>query len=282
VKTISPALKAELDSGTPRICRLLKLTTKGNVTYGWTDHDTTLTVDGTPYEPAPGLSSLRYTATSDASVSTQELGAAVVDVPGEDLAGGVFDEALVEAAWASWSNPAAGRLIVFTGQVGSIAWSQDGFRVELTSYLKQLEKQIGHTYTASCRHELYGQPGPGKVGACKVDPSAFTFTGSVGVVTVSKWKFSIAGPAAGQPTTTFTNGVITFTSGLNNGLSTIVKRHEAGSIELFLPTAFTISPGNTFTVKAGCDKTLETCRTKFNNVANYGGFPHLNTDVTFR
>ena len=31
----------------------------------------------------------------------------------------------------------------------------------------------------------------------------------------------------------------------------------------------------TFTVTAGCDKTYPTCRDRFANVVNFGGFPHM-------
>jgi uncharacterized phage protein (TIGR02218 family) len=33
--------------------------------------------------------------------------------------------------------------------------------------------------------------------------------------------------------------------------------------------------GDSFVVRAGCDKRLETCRAKFTNVPNFRGFPHI-------
>jgi uncharacterized phage protein (TIGR02218 family) len=282
MRVIPVGLQAELDTNSPRIARLIKLTTQQGVTYGWTDHDTDLVVDSVVYTPAPGLNAIKFVSTGDAQVSTQELGAAVIEVPDADLQDGKFDDAQVEAAWCSWADPSAGRLIVFKGRIGQIGWSEDGFQVELVSHMKLLEKNIGITYTSACRHELFGSVGPGKIGACGVASGAFTFTGAVGTINVAKWKFDITGAASTQAEAFFANGVLTFTSGNNSGLSVVVKKNPVGSVELFLPTAFTIGVGDTFTVKAGCDKSLATCKSKFNNVANFGGFPHINTDVTFR
>jgi uncharacterized phage protein (TIGR02218 family) len=36
-----------------------------------------------------------------------------------------------------------------------------------------------------------------------------------------------------------------------------------------------ITPGDAFTIRAGCDKRLATCAAKFGNVANFRGFPHI-------
>jgi uncharacterized phage protein (TIGR02218 family) len=36
-----------------------------------------------------------------------------------------------------------------------------------------------------------------------------------------------------------------------------------------------IAEGDTFTVTAGCDKRFATCRDRFDNTANFRGFPHI-------
>ena len=36
-----------------------------------------------------------------------------------------------------------------------------------------------------------------------------------------------------------------------------------------------IAEGDTFTIRAGCDKRMETCGAKFANTANFRGFPHI-------
>jgi len=36
-----------------------------------------------------------------------------------------------------------------------------------------------------------------------------------------------------------------------------------------------IAESDTFTIRAGCDKRIETCGAKFANTANFRGFPHI-------
>lgn len=282
MRTIPSGIRSALDSGSVKFARIMKATATNGTVYAWTDHDNELVVTGTTYKPAPGLSALRYISTPDASVSTQSVQAAIVEVPDEDLRAGILDEAEIEAAWCLWDNQSAGKVVVFVGKVGNIKWTQDGMQVEFVSSMKDLERVMGETFTAGCRHELFGTAKAGKVGFCGVNPASYTFTGTVGSITTAKWKFAYTGPAAAQPDGYFNNGVITFTSGLNAGLSVPIKSNAGDVFELFLRSFAIIAPGDTFSVKAGCDKTLETCKTKFNNVANFGGFPHINAEVTVR
>lgn len=280
MRTIASNLKADIEAGT--IARLLKITCTNGTVYAFTDHDRNLVVSGTTYEPAPGLTAVSYVATSDVQVSSQQAGAAIVDVPEEDLLGGVFDDAEVEAAWASWANPSYGKVVTFLGKVSSIDWDETAFKAEIMSFMKQLELNIGQVFTPSCRHELFGSTAPGKVGACNISSGAYTFAGTVASVVVPKWKLTYSGAAAAQADGYFSFGVITFTSGILNGLSYPIKKDISDTFDLVLPTMKSFSIGDTFTVTAGCDKTLSTCKTKFNNVIHFGGFPHINTDVNFR
>lgn len=71
----------------------------------------------------------------------------------------------------------------------------------------------------------------------------------------------------------FDGGVITFTSGANVGLSMEVRDYKAGQWTLQLPMPYVILAGDTYTMKAGCDHSFGTCRDKFDNTINFGGFP---------
>lgn len=288
MRTLSPALQAELQGTAPRIARLLKITLVNGTVHAFTDSDMPLTIDGQLYEPAPGLTSVKYTATADTQVSSQTVGAGwTIDAPQSDLQSGVFDNANIEAAWACWAIPSAGRLVTFQGQLGELTYDESGFSADVVSFMKRLERNIGWTYTSNCRHDLFSQPGVGRIGACMVDPASYTFTGTVTSILTNKWRFTISG-ATGKGAGYFSAGQITFTSGLNTGLSAVVKEHSVDSstsvemFSLFLPTAFVIPTGTTFSVQAGCDKTLATCKAKFDNVINHGGFPNLVPNVQYR
>ncbi len=77
----------------------------------------------------------------------------------------------------------------------------------------------------------------------------------------------------------FSRGNITFTSGANAGSTFEVKQHGMSAasvgVELWTAPSQPFATGDAFTIDAGCDKHLATCRDKFANVANHRGFPHL-------
>lgn len=49
----------------------------------------------------------------------------------------------------------------------------------------------------------------------------------------------------------------------------------SGDITLFLPMNWDIEVGDTFDIKVGCDGIHTTCKVKFDNLVNFGGFPDL-------
>ncbi len=73
----------------------------------------------------------------------------------------------------------------------------------------------------------------------------------------------------------FDGGLITFTSGLCDGFSQEVKAFVPGQITLHLPMPYALAAGDTYSMVAGCDKSLDTCRDRFNNVVNFRGEPYL-------
>lgn len=277
MRTIGPDLYDAIQEGS--ICRLIKMTTKTGTVYAWCDSDVQITVDGVTYIPEPGLQTLRLVTNSNTEVSAQEIGAGWVDVPEQDIRSGMLDSAEIEGAWASYEHPENGRLVTFIGKIDNITYTKEGFKAEIMSFMKQLERNIGFVYSANCRHKLFGSAGPGLSGACALSASSYTFTGTITSVIKNRWKF---GMGLSQPAGYFSSGRITFTSGANSGLQFQVKTHETGTLELMLPAMRGFSVGDTFTVQAGCDKTFGTCKTKFNNAVNFGGFPHINPNVNYR
>jgi hypothetical protein len=73
----------------------------------------------------------------------------------------------------------------------------------------------------------------------------------------------------------FDYGVMTFTSGLNSGLSMEVKAYVPGQITLAQPMPYLCAIGDAYSMHAGCDKAFETCRDRFANVVNFRGEPHI-------
>ncbi len=54
-----------------------------------------------------------------------------------------------------------------------------------------------------------------------------------------------------------------------------VSYAKDGIFELWLSPPFKVQVNDTFEITAGCDKYFDTCRSKFDNVVNFRGFPHI-------
>lgn len=94
---------------------------------------------------------------------------------------------------------------------------------------------------------------------------------------------------APPPTTSssgyFDQGVITFISGSNVGLSRVVSEYtnsggSNGVVAVVPPFPYTVNTGDTFSIIAGCSKNMTTCKQKFNNLINFGGYPFVPTPET--
>jgi uncharacterized phage protein (TIGR02218 family) len=88
-------------------------------------------------------------------------------------------------------------------------------------------------------------------------------------------------PTAAAPAGWFADGLIKFTSGVLNGYSFEIATWDTNQLVLFAgaPMPFAPSPGDTFEIEPGCDKTKPTCFAKFNNVVNFAAeaeIPGLN------
>jgi len=282
MRTISANLKTAILNG--RICNLVKITRSDAVKHLYTDHDTTLTVNGEVYVPASGLQRIRLEATVDNKVSNQQFNAGWLDFDEDDLRNGIFDNAEIEVMKASWESPQEGSMTTFYGNLGIIQWTEEGFRADVHSLTRKLKRNYGITTTASCRHRLFDQFTAGGSGACTKSKASFTYTGTVDAIVKDRIEFDVSGTF---PTTQnyVSYGELTFTSGLNNGLIFEVSKHDVGAFTKFtlmLQTTHTVQAGDTFTITSGCDKTFGTCKNKYSNSENFGGMPHIQSEIMFR
>ena len=72
MKTLDPTLQAHLDDGTTTLAWCWRIARADGVTFGFTDHDRTLSFDGTDFEPESGLTASEVRSGSDLSVDAQD------------------------------------------------------------------------------------------------------------------------------------------------------------------------------------------------------------------
>jgi uncharacterized phage protein (TIGR02218 family) len=189
-----------------------------------------------------------------------------------DVVRGLYDNATVKFSIVDYTNTALGEIILMTGILSVFELTDRGRgSFEIRGLLTRGEARIGEYYSAECRADLGDT-------RCGVTLASFQDTGDVHLV---ERPTSLQVNFAGNPADGFYSfGVLTFTSGDNNGRSLEIMSQGAvdGTYDrLVLPLAFPFTPqvGDTFTVTAGCDHKKATCISKFNNLLNFRGEPFV-------
>jgi uncharacterized phage protein (TIGR02218 family) len=225
-------------------------------------------VDGLKFKCAAGLEVDQQQITVSARATDTVGGVPFLQA----LAQGVFDGCEVQRERAflnSWAatdtaNP-IGSVILFKGRIGTVdSVGRVGAQVTVNSDLVLLDLQMPrNVYSPNCQHVLYDS-------GCTLVKSAFATNATVGAgSTFSTINWSGA-------TASFTQGTMTFSSGINAGISANVKSVDAGvSLTLSYPLQNAPATGDSFTVYWGCDHTQNTCTQKFNNLTNFRGFPYV-------
>ncbi len=278
MKTLPQGFQAHLDSGATTLCWCWRITRRTGerlsfTDLGFTDHDCDLVFDGTTFEAATGFSATEISSSVGLGVDNLEVESALVSsrLSEASLAAGDFDEAAVEIFRVNWSNPAQ-RVLMRKGSLGEVRRTGAAFSAEVRGLAHYLQQPKGRLFQYSCDAEL----GDSRCGVDLTDPSQVG-AGSIAAADSDR-QFSVSGLDV-YSSGWFTRGLLTVTSGTNSGRAREVKRHTvrngAVQIELWQPLGSVPVAGDAFTITAGCDKILATCREKFGNAINYRGFPHM-------
>ncbi len=194
-----------------------------------------------------------------------------VEVQGVPLAQfareGGFDGARMTLSRSFSAHPwsaSCGSLSLFSGRVSDVSLTGSAVSLQVSSDLELLNVMMPRNiYQASCVHTLYDS-------GCGLVAANFTVTSAVAANSTRSIIYCNLAQADGY----FDLGTLAFTSGDSNGIRRTVKLYTTGAIVPIPPLVVTPTPGDTFTIKPGCDKSMATCNSsKFSNLANFKGFP---------
>lgn len=273
MRTLPDGLQAHLDSGATTLARCWRLTRGDGLVLGFTDHDRNLEFDGTLFRVAAGFEASEMASALGLGVDNLEVaGALSSDHLNEDaLAAGLFDNAVVEIFVVNWAEVAQ-RVLVRSGNLGEVTRADTAFRAEIRGVAHELNQPQGRHYQFICDADL----GDARCGVDLENP-IYKASGTVDATGDAR-SFQAFGLEA-FASDWFTRGTVTWTSGLNVGRRMEVKAHRLSGalalIDLWQPMSQPIAAGDTFDIRAGCDKQLATCRDKFANIENFRGFPHM-------
>ncbi len=267
MKSATSQLSAHLAGETTTLATCWKVTRRDGEVFGFTDHDFDLTVESQIYEARTGYTRSAVHAISDLSVDNLDIESALDSetLNAADLRAGVWDGAEVEIFLVNWLALSQGKIILKRGTIGQVDLKDTVFKAELRGLTQALSQQIVELYTPDCRADLGDS-------RCKVELAALTVAGSV---TASDDRYGFTDTSRTEADGYWNGGLVTWTGGANAGRKMEVGTFAAGAFTLFLPMPSEIAVGDTYALRPGCDKSFATCKSRFNNVLNFRGEPHV-------
>ena len=259
-----------------RMADLYTITLKSGTALRYTTWDTSLVVLGNTFLTGPphitrsaieeklGMDVSTLDLTIVAGAGDQINGVPILQAIGQ----GIFDGAgfRVDRLFMDASLVQIGTVTRFSGFIGQVE--------ELTRTTAKLIVNAGTAYLNLQLPSILLQPGCTNTlfdPRCGLQKAGFANNLTVqGGSTVNK--IITASP---QPDTYFDNGQLVFTSGPNSGLVKAIRQFFGGVMFFNSPLPFSPNAGDAFTAYPGCDKTQATCTVKFNNLANFEGFPYV-------
>ena len=220
MKSLSAGLQAHLDEGTTTLAWCWRITRADGVTFGFTDHDRTLSFDGTDFEPESGLTASEVRSGSDLSVDAQDAEGVLTSdrITETDILDGRWDNAEVEVWRVNWANTGQ-RVLMRRGAIGQIRRGRLAFVAEVRSLAHVLGQTVGRTFQATCDAAL----GDARCGVDLEDPA---FKGTGAVIDLLRDRAFTASGLGGFTSGWFTFGTLDWTSGANAGRRTEVLGHD--------------------------------------------------------
>jgi len=259
------------------LCWSMVLTDESEFYY--TDHDQPIIFDGNTYITAAGAVPSATSTTANLAVDNMEITMAWYgDLATEtEIRGGRFDFATMNIFMVNYKDISMGPIPLLKGKLGEVIIEDNLVRVDIRGMTQYLQQRMGELYSVGCQ-ATFGDS------RCKVDANLAIYTKAFTVNTADsshpKRIFNIV-EVLGDADNYFTGGYIHWLTGNNVNTKMDIKVYWETNqrVELYEPMIRDIQANDTGNIIIGCNKKFETCKTKFDNIINFRGFPHL-TGVT--
>lgn len=264
----------------PAICWLLTSKLGVKVAACTSTRDITLSAHpGVVFKSASGIvPTLIDAEEGGGSTGLQVLSVFSDEITEEQIDAGDWNSAAFEIFLINRKVPEMGELIFFSGQIGQVDVEGGNFTAEARPLSSLTARQFGRVVTHKCGVRQFADKNAAN--QCKLDPADFTTTGVAVTTGGSQTIFIATGLSGLSGGHTYTNGVVTWTTGPNMGRQSEVKSWDNSTkqIELHIEMAELIGVGDTFSIIEGCDRTPGVCHDVFNNMVNIRSY-HQVTNI---
>lgn len=242
-----------------------RLARRDGLVVALTSHDRDLWRGDLLYRAAPGMRPSRLEQSDRVEAHSIDLAGAITAdaISAADIAAGRWDGAMLTLALADWADAAAPLHVVATGQLGMVVQSGRSFSADLAGPLTALDHPVGPATAPTCRASLGDAD-------CRVALAPRSFVAHATALVGRT--LTIAAVPAGED---FAHGRLRWLDGAAAGLVTAIAAQTGTQLTLAdVPPEPPALPMRV-ELRAGCDKRLETCATRFANAANFRGEAHL-------
>ena len=168
----------------------------------------------------------------------------------------------------------------WSGMVSAVKFSGTEATATIAGILARTALQIpSNTFSWSCNHVLYGP-------RCKVEESFFQFVFNVDSVSADGVRLTLSdADSESNPQATITANpsyfsggrMLTGVQGAQRMLISMTMDTPGSYTAILMVPSQGLEVGSPVTISAGCDRSIQTCYSRFNNSPNYGGFPFIPT-----
>lgn len=269
--TISAQLEAHLNQEVTTLARLMKVTRRDGAQLFFTD-----AVEPIEYETNEYRSDLSFTSSAifASSVMTNAQSVSVVATMDDtgfregDLRRRLYDGAEVNIYICNYADISMGAILKFAGVMGEIKLTDKGrVMFEVVTVGRSIAGNLAYEkYSATCRASLGDTRCGVDIDALKV---AITVSAASGQV--------IAAAALTQADNHWQNGFIKWITGNNAGSTQpiVASNLASNSVTISGSLLQAAEAGDTAEVFPGCDKTVATCRDRFNNILRMRAEPYV-------
>lgn len=246
--------------------------------YRWSSLDVPIVMGSRVFSLGPGL--VRNSISWRSGISTDTLSVTITDNVGTVIGGKPltsfiaargFDNAAVSLErvfYAPGGMTPTGALLWFVGDVDDGELDRNSAVLTIASFTRRLEVAVPNgVFQTQCLNRVFDA-------RCGLSSGPWTATGAAtGASNSAQNSFPHNLNSTTYPAGWGTLGLITMTSGANAGVKRTCKLQDTSVLQALQPWPSPIAAGDTFTLRAGCDRLRGTCQSKFNNLNRFRGTP---------
>lgn len=240
--------------------------------YRYTDYPDTITVLSQEWEPFP----IKHTEVKQSNELSKNGITITIPITGAfaNLFIGWSPDEIVTLTLRRGHFGSTDTLVYWKGRLASHNLKNQEIELKLESIFTSLRRAgIRARFQRNCRHVLYG---PG----CNLDKSSFALEGTLSGITGLVLTIQ---EASGESSGWFNGGIVELPDGSyrmimdHTGNNITISRASRHIIDNFGNTGYGYNYGGFYggypvILYPGCDRTILTCKNKFNNLLNQGGF----------